>query len=221
MGRIGMLTIGQSPRDDVLPNIIKILEEGIEIIQAGALDGKKKEDFEKIEFKKDDYVLVSRLRDGTEVKITKNYVLPLLQQKIHSLENKEVDLTVIMCTGKFPKFNSKKLVITPQEILRGILEASLKSGKLGIIYPAFEQLNMAENEFKRPGVEIYSDWLSPYSKKGKLEDLSMRLRDQKLDLIFLNCFGFSSNVKEHIKNNTGVPTIQSNSVIARILKELL
>ncbi len=216
-----MLTIGQSPRDDVLPILIKILGEGIEIIQAGALDGKTKEDLESIEFKEDAYVLVSRLRDGAEVKMTKDYVLPLLQQKIHSLENQGVNMTVIMCTGKFPKFNSKKLVITPQEILRGILEASLKSGRLGIIYPAFEQVNMAETEFKRPGVEIYSDWLSPYSRKGKLEDLSLRLIEQKLDLIFLNCFGYGSYVKEYIKNNTGVPTIQSNSVIARMVKELL
>jgi len=216
-----MLTIGQSPRGDILPTLIEILGEGTEIIQAGALDGKTKEDLENIEFKKDQYVLVSRLRDGTEVKMPKSYVLPLLQQKIHSLENDGVDMTVIMCTGKFPKFNSKKLVITPQEILRGILEASLKSGKLGIIYPAFEQVNMAETEFKRPGVEIYSDWISPYSKNVKLEDLKVRLLEQKLDLIFLNCFGYGPNVKEYIKKNTGVPTIQSNSVIARMVKELL
>ena len=216
-----MLTIGQAPRDDVLPTLLKILGEGIEIIQAGALDGKTKKDLEKIEFKEEDYVLISRLRDGTEVKMTKEYVLPLLQQKIHSLENEGVDITVIMCTGKFPKFNSKKLVITPQEILRGILDASLKSGRLGIIYPAFEQVKMAETEFKRPGIEIYSDWLSPYTKKGKLEDLSLRLIEERLDLIFLNCFGYGTNVKEYIKKYTGVPTIQSNSVIARMIKELL
>ena len=200
MGKIGMLTIGQSPRDDVLPTLKKILGEEHEIIQAGALDGKTSEELETIEFKQDDYVLVSRLRNGNEVKMTKKYVLPLLQQKIYSLEKEDVDLTIIMCTGKFPKFKSKKLVITPQEILHGILEATLKSGKLGVVYPAVEQVELAEKEFKRPEIEIYSDWLSPYSEKGKLKDLSERLLEQKLDLIFLNCFGYGSDVKKYIKN---------------------
>lgn len=221
MKKIGMLTIGQSPRVDVLPVLINILGDGYQIIQAGALDEKTGEDLEKIPFAEGDYVLVSRLRDGTEVKMTKNYVLPLLQEKIWSLEKQDVDLTVLMCTSKFPRFFSKRLVVTPQEILKGILVASLKAGRLGVVYPAKEQMEMAENEFSRQDVEVYADWLSPYGEKGKLIDLSERLLDQRLDLIFLNCFGYGFDEKNFVTNVTGVPTIQSNSVIARVVKELL
>ena len=35
-----MLTIGQSPRDDILPGVKEILGKGVEIVEAGALDGK-------------------------------------------------------------------------------------------------------------------------------------------------------------------------------------
>ena len=36
---IGMITIGQSPRVDVVPEIREILGDGIEVLEAGALDG--------------------------------------------------------------------------------------------------------------------------------------------------------------------------------------
>jgi protein AroM len=64
MKTIGLLTIGQSPRDDVLPGLLEILGEGYEIIEAGALDDLTLEDINKVEFKHDDYILVSRMRDG-------------------------------------------------------------------------------------------------------------------------------------------------------------
>ncbi|MBM4388734.1 MAG: AroM family protein, partial [Deltaproteobacteria bacterium] len=48
MKKIGMLTIGQSPRNDILPGLIEILGKDIDIIEAGALDGKTIEDVRKI-----------------------------------------------------------------------------------------------------------------------------------------------------------------------------
>ena len=37
--KIGMITVGQSPRDDIVPAMSRILGPGIEILQKGALDG--------------------------------------------------------------------------------------------------------------------------------------------------------------------------------------
>ncbi|UCH57354.1 MAG: AroM family protein [Candidatus Bathyarchaeota archaeon] len=219
MKKIGMLTIGQSPRDDILPLLKEILGEGFEILEAGALDDLSKEDLDRIEFKPDDYLLISRMRDGTQVKITKRLILPLLQKRIHELEGKGVRLTVIMCTGKFPQFESKGLVVTPQEILKGVLKASLKRGKLAVVYPAQEQTRMA-SEFSREGVTIYSDHLSPYKGKDDLEQLAARLSMEDPDLILLNCFGFGSDVKKVVAERTGRPVIQSNTLVAKVLKEL-
>ena len=36
--RIGMVTPGQSPRDDIVPEVEPYLGKGIDILQAGALD---------------------------------------------------------------------------------------------------------------------------------------------------------------------------------------
>jgi protein AroM len=218
--KIGMLTIGQSPRGDIIPTMTETLGDDYEIVERGALDDLTIKDVKGIEFRADDYILVSRMRDGTEVKITKRFVIPLLQERIHEMEERRVKLIVIMCTGKFPPFDSKGLVVTPQEILKGVIEGSLKKGKLGVIYPAKEQVKGARSEFGREGIEVYADFLSPYEGESELADLADRLANQSLDLIFLNCFGFDSEVKKVIAKKTGKPVIQSNTVIARVLREL-
>ena len=220
MKKIGMLTIGQSPRKDIVPMMKEILGEGYEIVEAGALDGLTIEDIKGVEFGADDYLLVSRMRDGTEIRITKRFVLPLLQEKIHEFEAKGVGLTVIMCTGKFPQFESGGLIVTPQEILKGVLNSILKKGRLGVIYPAAEQTNGAAAVFGREGVEVYADHLSPYGGESELGNLAGRLVRQNLNLIFLNCFGFTSKIKKAIAEKTSKPVILSNALIARVLKEL-
>ena len=59
-------------------------------------------------------------------------------------------------------------------------------------------------------------------KQKQLESLKReRLKKEKPDLIFLNCFGFPPELKQKVQETTGKPTIHSSSVIARVLKELV
>ena len=220
MKKIGMLTIGQTPRADLLPEVIKILGDGFEVVEAGALDGMTLDEVRGIEVLPDDYILVSRMRDGTEVKITKRFVVPLVQEKIREIEGKGIRLSVIMCTGEFPTFESEGLVVTPKEILKGVLDGALKKGRLGVVYPTEEQMPSSQENFGSDEVEVYADVISPYEGQEELQGLVERLSGQGLDLVFLNCFGFSSEVKEYISVKTGKPVIQSSAVVARVLKEL-
>ena len=68
MIKIGAITIGQSPRVDLMPDMEKIFMDSIEVIQMGGLDGLTKEEIETFTPQgPDDHVLVSRLRDGSSV----------------------------------------------------------------------------------------------------------------------------------------------------------
>ncbi len=219
MKKIGMLTIGQTPRDDLIPGLLEILGPGYEIIEAGALDDHTLEDVLKIDLNPDHYILVSRMRDGTEVKITKKYVVPHLQEQLDKLEAQGVRTTVVMCTGKFPPFKTMGLVVTPSEVLKGVLEGSLKAGKIAVVYPTEEQMVNAEKDFGRENISVYADTVSPYEAddvKGLLE----RLIKEDPDLIFLNCFGFPFSIKKQVQEATGKPTIHSSALIARVVKEL-
>lgn len=226
---IGMITIGQSPRDDIMPSLLEILGDEYEVMEAGALDGLTLEEVKNVDIQPDDYILVSRMRDGTEVKFPKRFVLPRIQEKIYELEQRMLSklaepfshLIVIMCTGKFPKFKSDGLVVTPQEILKGVVEGTLKEGRLGVVFPVAEQVSGADESLNMKGLEVYADHMSPYDQEVEVYPLARRLKEKNLDLIFLNCFGFNSHVKRVISEETGVPVIQSNALIARVLKELI
>ncbi len=219
MKKIGMLTIGQTPRDDLIPGLMDILGPGYEIIEAGALDGHTMDDVKRIDLNPDHYILVSRMRDGTEVKITKRYVIPFMQEQLDLLEDMGARLTVVMCTGKFPQFRSRGLVVTPSEVLKGVIKGSLKEGKLAVIYPTEEQIPYAEMDFGEEGIIVYADAVSPY-EADDVKELLDRLVKEEPDLIFLNCFGFPYSIKKQVQEATGKPTIHSSALIARVIKEL-
>lgn len=63
--KIGAITIGQAPRTDVTADILHIFDDSLELVQAGGLDGLTKEQIAEFAPGKDDYVLVSRLTDGS------------------------------------------------------------------------------------------------------------------------------------------------------------
>ena len=71
------------------------------------------------------------------------------------------------------------------------------------------------------GLVTYFDSASPYGLTEEVEKLGDRLAKKNLDLILLNCMGFTHKHKEIIKAKTGKPVIQSSAIVARALKELL
>jgi len=131
-----MVTIGQSPRNDVTSDIKDILGSKIEIIECGALDELTLEDVKKLEPKKGEYVLVTRLRDGTQVKVSRNKIIQRIRKCIRKIEN-YVDIIVLLCTGKFPETNSKNL-IKPSTPLYNVVLGLLPKGRLGILIPFYQ-----------------------------------------------------------------------------------
>jgi len=63
MKTIAAITIGQSPRDDVIAELVSLVP-GVRWVQAGALDGLDIEQIRALEPDPGDRPLVTRLRDG-------------------------------------------------------------------------------------------------------------------------------------------------------------
>jgi protein AroM len=219
MKRIGLITLGQSPRTDILPDMMMILGHEFQVLEAGALDDYTSQEIEGLGVGEGDEVLVTRMRDGREVKVTKGFIVPLIQRRITELEE-EVDVILLLCTGRFPEFKSRALIVMPSEIVRGTVNAALRRGRLGIVYPAREQISHAQREWGREGLEIYADAASPYGPEEEIIALADRLAERNLDLILLNCMGFGYKAKLLIRERTGRPVIQANALVARVLREI-
>ena len=114
MMKVGAITIGQSPREDVIQDLLPLMDDRVELIQAGALDGLTREDIRAFAPGQEDYVLISQLQDGSPVMFAERYILPRLQQCIELLEEQGAELILFLCTGDFPDvFHSTVPLIFP------------------------------------------------------------------------------------------------------------
>ena len=166
--KIGVVTIGQSPRPDVIGEMERILGKGYEILEKGALDDFTLEDVQKIKIEEGQGVLVTRMRDGTEIKITHDIVNPVIQKRITELEAEGVELILLVCTGKFPEFKSNVLVVQPSNIIRGVTRAAIRKGRMASISPSMQQVGGSPREREEDGLVTYLDSASPY---GPIEEV--------------------------------------------------
>jgi protein AroM len=217
--KIGFVTIGQSPRADVVPEIRDVLgDSGIEIVECGALDKLSRDEIAGLAPREGEYVLVTRLRDGSEVRVARERILPLMQGCIDSLEP-SVDVIGLLCTGEFPELRSRKLLVEPSDLLIKVVE-SLKPGKLGVVVPDPAQIDLTRRKWRGVAQDIKVLSVSPYT--GTLNELrraAEELRDR--DLIVLDCIGFNGEAKKAVAAVSGKPVIIPRTLLGRVLRELL
>jgi len=216
--KIGMVTIGQSPRNDLISEIRGILGR-LEIVERGCLDELTKEHMESLEPKEREPFLVTLLRDGSSVQVSREKAISLLQQRIKELEDEDVTLIVVLCTGDFPNFKSKKLIIEPGKLIHKIVQGMLtKEKKLGVIIPSSEQIEQTKKKWidLNPVVAV----ASPYENPEKVVEAAKRLQAKNVDLTVLDCIGYTRQMKQKVKEITGKPVILTRTILARVSREL-
>jgi len=216
--KIGMITIGQSPRNDVVTEIKDILGP-LEIIERGCLDELTKEQMERLKPKEREPFLVTLLRDGSSIQVSREKVTNLLQQRIQELENEDANLIVLLCTGDFTNLQSKKLIIEPGKLIRELVRGILtEEKKLGIIIPSFEQIEQTKKKWG--DVNLVVAVASPYENQEELQEAARKLQAKNVHLTVLDCIGYTRQMKQKVKEITGKPVILSRTVVARVTREL-
>ena len=147
-----MVTIGQAPRVDVVPEMAGLLESA-EIIERGALDGLTRDEIEALAPAADDEVLVTRLADGNAVFIGKRHVTPLVQRRIDEVEAAGAGLTVLLCTGSFKGLRAHRPLVEPDKILLGMLRGIQFEGRLGVLTPSPRHVSQTEARWRSHGFD--------------------------------------------------------------------
>lgn len=220
MRTIGVITIGQAPRDDVVPEMEKLLGAGVHVVQAGALDGLSGEDIARLTPSSPEDALTSRLIDGTEVIVAKPAILPRLQACLDRLAD-AADLFVILCAGKFPPFRSSRPVLMPDRMLAAAVAAVFDGGRLGVIVPIAEQRAGAIARWSAVDPRVAVAVASPYAGTAALVAAAEELRAAVVSLTVMSCLGFTSAMKAVVRDVTSAPALLPASVIARFISELL
>jgi protein AroM len=220
--RIGMVTVGQAPRADVVPDMRALLPD-VEILEAGALDGLGREAIAELAPEGDDEILVTRLTDGSPVFVGKSRVLPRITAQIAALEDRGVALTALLCTGTFPKLPTRRPLLEPQQVLLGVLRGLSHPGRLGVLTPSARHVPQTSARWRSDGFDAAVVPLSPYDEHdpAALARATAALRDAGVGLVVMDCIGFRDVTRRDLMARLGVPVLVANLLVARLAAELL
>jgi protein AroM len=219
MKTVGAITIGQTPRDDVVGEIEKVLGPGFRVVQAGALDGLARAEIDTLAPAGDDDALITRLRDGADVIVGKARILPRLQACLDRLAG-AAEASVILCAGVFPPFRSTRPVVMPERCMRATVEAAFDGRRLGVIVPIPQQRASYGVRWSRVDPNVSVVVASPYGDSAPLVRAAEELRRAGVSLVVMECMGFTSGMKQIVRDVTGAPALLPASVLARFLAEL-
>ncbi|AYO29743.1 AroM protein [Biomaibacter acetigenes] len=221
MKKLGLLTIGQAPRVDLVPEIKTVLGEDVEIIERGALDGLTLKEVEALYPGQDDEVLVTRMADDTEVKVAEREIFPRLKNQIKKLELEGINTIFLACTGEFPPFDSASLIVRPQKVLHHVVSSVAEGLTLGVIIPDERQAVSAIKRWSTAAAKVIVEPGSPYKGIGNVEKAAKLLANSGVDIVVMDCMGYTLRMKDVVLRHVKKPVILARSIAAKVVSELL
>jgi len=219
---VGLITIGQSPRSDVVPEMAAVIGPGVDVREGGALDGLTRAQIDTLEPTGDDEILVTRLTDGSAVFVGKQKIVSLVEAQIAGLERRGATITALLCTGAFPPLTATRPLVQPQPLLLGALRAMRWPGRLGVVTPSVPHVPQTEARWRRDGFDPVVVALSPYEEEdaSALARVAGAFRDAGVGLVAMDCMGFRRKTRDELGGLTGAPVLLANLLVARMLGEL-
>ncbi|MDQ6604541.1 MAG: AroM family protein [Chloroflexota bacterium] len=216
--RIGLVTIGQSPRPDMRDTYERILGPAVQVVEAGALDDLAAADVTRLVPDRGDVPLVT-LFDGDEVRIGKQRVTPLLQRAIHRVVEGGATIVVVLCTGHFDGLRARVPLIEPDRVLDGFMRAIQPTGSLGIVMPDGGQEAMMRRKWR--GYDLTLATVSPYQLPATWDAAISRFTDAGAEGIVLDCMGFGPDAKAYFATHSGVPVLCAQTATAHLVRDLV
>ena len=222
---IGIATIAQSPRDDVVPAMRRYLPTDVEIVEAGCLDGLSRAEIDTLGPHEGEVGIVARLKEGGSTLLSHSKILPLMQDKIdHLVNERHAESIVILCGADWSVVRCDRLVVNPGRLFPNVIEALAYGRKLGIIKPSAGQVETERARYGAKGIDAVVTAASPYEGDARLRlaaEAAATLRDEQCDLIWMTCIGMDSAMRDVVAEITGKPVILAHALLARITSELI
>ncbi len=215
---IGLIALGHSPREDH-ESVYDKTAPGIPRKLVGALDGFTPEQAKELENKKGESPLICLLSDGSTVEIPLPTLFPYLKKEVEDLARNGAAIAIILCCGGFPRFDCSIPVLLPGMIVPSLVSCLFPGRKIGIVVPNKAQESAAKIHWKKMGIETVSAVASPYGEKG-FEKAGGNFKSMKVDLVVIDCMGFSQKQREKLHNLCDCPVLLPRTLVARVAQEM-
>lgn len=202
--RLGLITIGQSPRPDLIADVTDLLA-AVNWTERGALDGVDPADL--VPTPGED-TLITRLRTGETVRVAAQRIGPLVTDAAASCAAAGCDRALLLCTGRVIVKAPPIPVLHAEQVAHQRVADHLGPRTLGVVCPLPEQqLDMATRWQRRLGRPVRFAVASPYS--GTADDLAgagQALAHEGAEVIVLDCMGYTREQARVVADAAGVVT---------------
>jgi protein AroM len=132
------------------------------------------------------------------------------------------DAGVILCTlESFEELTSNKVVIKPQQLMLNFVKTIAAGKRLGVIFPADDLVDVAVANWTQVSPDVFVRAYAANEPIEKLLDLVAELSALSVDVIILDCIGYTVSMKERVQKECGgVPVILPRTLIIGALNEL-
>lgn len=223
MSTLGVVTIGQAPRDDLVPEMRPLLPTGTRVIEHGALDGLSAGDIAAIAPRDGEPCLTSRLADGHSAVFGHDQVMPLVQQAIRRAEDDGVDVVLMVCSGSFPPLQCQVPLLLAETLAQHGVAALTADRRVGIIRPLPDQLHEGRRRWQHrlAGPPPATAAASPYT--GGVDAVAAAASSLKhsCDILVLDCIGYDEAMRSAAASASGLPVMLVRSAATRLAAEAL
>ena len=216
--RILFITLGQSPRPDLLSELTRGLEEHAGVSEIGLLDGLSGSEIEALLTEPEHTTLITRLGNGSWVHLSRRKVSPLVADRLAAASDGAYDLVVLMSTGIFREFESTCPTVNTQRAMdAAIISVAAAGDTVGIIFPLIRQIQ----EMETPALSLF-DTRFEHAAHGDVNQLrraASALKD--CAYIVLNSVGYGEAERLLVSQLTGKPVILPRRIIANSIRLIL
>ncbi|GMV47998.1 MAG: hypothetical protein AMXMBFR66_33960 [Pseudomonadota bacterium] len=216
--RVASVTVGQTPRSDVVPDILAQLPMALEVQEFGALDGLSEREIAALAPRAGETSLVTRLRSGADVVVSRQRVARRMEEICRGIDPARFDLLIVLTTGLFREFESDCPTVNAQRAIDATIAALAAAGQtVGVIYPLRRQVD--ENAaYSVPGCALRLT----HAAGGDAAALLRAADDLRgCDLVVLNSVAYVETDRLAVATRMGRPVILARRVVAGAIRLLL
>lgn len=218
--KLGLLALGETPREDITPTLGAFLGPSVQFLEAGGLDGLSAPELKALEARTGEAVIETRLRSGAPVELSREALLPRLVAAAARLSER-CDTLLLLCSGEYPALAAAcPRLVQPIHILRGAIQAVAQHRLLGLIGPASD-LDDAPAQWSPYAPRMICAAASPYEPVEAAVSAGRRLAEQGAQVIYLDCMGFTEQHRTAVSRSAGLPALSAATLTARVLCEMI
>ena len=208
--RVAIITMGQTPRPDVLPELRALLGD-VCLDEFGALDGVSDAIIAKVAPRANELSFMTRLRDGRHVILEASFVTKRTEALVETVDDQGYDLLVLAMTGLQARPQTRTLLVHGQYALDAWISAlTTGNSRIGIIYPLTSQ--RATFSVNDHATLLQSSHATIGGHHGT--DLADAIgRVSGADLIIMNSIGYTAEMAQQVARPSGKPVVTACRII--------